>query len=85
MKRYCWNCLIALDQFINVLAGPLLNLALKPVSRFGDPDETLSSVFGKNVRAGHCRTCRWLCRLLNRADPNHCHQSIEPDEGDKAL
>ncbi len=85
-KRYGWNLLIALDQLANVFFGPLLNLLLRPkAAQFGDPDETLSSVFGKNVRAGECRGCRLVCRLLNRIDPGHCQASIEEDEGGKAL
>lgn len=86
MKRWAWNLFLALDQGANVLFAPMLNLALKPsVDRFGDPDETLSSVFGKNVQSGECRGCRLICRMLNRIDPGHCQTSIEPDEGGNAL
>ena len=85
-RRYGWNVLIALDQLSNVLFGPLLNLALRPaVARFGDPDETLSSVFGKNAQAGQCRGCQLICRVLGWISPNHCQRSIENDEGDNAL
>jgi len=86
IPRYFWNLLLTLDQGANVLLGPLLNLLLRPrVARFGDPDETLSSVFGKNVRGGACRGCRLVCRVLNWIDPGHCLASIEGDEGGKAL
>lgn len=86
LKAYGWNLLVALDNFANVLLSPLLNLLLRPkAARFGDPDETLSSVFGKNVRAGKCYGCRLVCRLLNKIDPGHCQASIEDDEGSKAL
>lgn len=85
-KRYAWNVLLVLDNLANVLFSPLLNLVLHPkAARFGDPDETLSSVFGKNVRAGKCYGCRLVCRLLNKLDPGHCLASIEDDEGSKAL
>lgn len=80
---WLWNALISLDQLANVLLAPLLNLLLRPRYRFGFPDETLSSVLGKNSRAGSCRFCRWVCRLLNRVDPAHCDKNIESDEGDK--
>lgn len=85
MKRYLWNLLVALDQGVNAAAGPVLNVVLRPVAPFGVPDETLSSVFGKNVQAGACRGCRWICRILNRLDPDHCNKSIEPDEGARSL
>lgn len=82
MTAYLWNLLIALDQLANVLLSPLLNLILRPsAARFGDPDETLSSVLGKNVEAGACIGCHWVCRLLHLADPWHCQKSIERDEG----
>lgn len=82
MRAYFWNALIAADQLANVLLSPLLNLILRPgAARFGDPDETLSSVMGKLVEAGECRGCRLICRLLHLLDPEHCERSIERDEG----
>ncbi len=76
-----WATLIAIDQGVNALLGPLLNRALDPLHLFGDPDETLSSVFGKNVRDGSCRGCYLICRALHLLDPGHCAKSIEDDEG----
>lgn len=82
MTTYIWALLVSLDQLANVAAGPLLNMILRPtVARFGDPDETLSSVMGKNVEAGACIGCRLICLLLHRLDPGHCEKSIERDEG----
>lgn len=82
MKRWFWNVLITIDQGANTVAGPVLNWILRPqVARFGDPDETLSSVFGKNLTSGQCRGCRLVCRILNWIDPRHCETSIEKDEG----
>lgn len=78
MRGYIWNLLIALDQLLNVLLGPALNWAFQ-VKGFGDPDETLSSVFGKNSAA--CKGCYWICRLLHKIDPDHCEKSAEKDEG----
>jgi hypothetical protein len=53
VTAYLWNLLVALDQLANALLAPVLNVALRPtVARFGHPDETLSSVLGKNVEAG---------------------------------
>lgn len=73
LKRYFWNILIWLDQGANVV---LLG---------GDPDETLSSVFGKKVRRNVCPICKFFCYLLNKIDPNHCEKSIEHDEGKDAV
>mgnify|MGYP001822280092 CR=1 FL=1 len=80
--KYFWNILISIDQLVNVLASPMLNfLTSSGAYRFGNPDETLSSVMGKNIEAGHCRGCRFLCRyVLHPIDRNHCRDSIERDE-----
>lgn len=85
MPKYIWNILIWLDQGLNVLFSPILNLLLdvKLDARFGDPDETLSSVFGKNV--DNCRGCLIMCKILAKFDERHCKKSIEKDEGDRSL
>jgi len=70
MKRYFFNILIWLDQGSNAVLG-------------GDPDETLSSRFGK--AKDRCRVCRWACWLLDRLNPDHCAKSLEPDQGDRAV
>lgn len=76
---YIWNILIWLDQGVNVLLSPLLNLLLRPKHKFGDPDETLSSVFGKNK--ADCKACFLICMVLHLLDKKHCERSIEWDEG----
>jgi hypothetical protein len=82
MKRYIWNLLILLDQGINVIFGPLLNIILRPITaRFGDPDETLSSVMGKNVQDNECVGCKLICKILNKIQAKHCVISIEADRG----
>ena len=79
---YIRRVLVWLDQGVNVLAAPALNLILKPTAaRFGSPDETLSSVFGKNIEAGACVGCKVICRVLHWVDTGHCNKSIERDEG----
>lgn len=88
IRRYVYNGLIALDQTANVLLAPALNWALRPtVARFGDPDETISSVMGKNIRAGACRLCKPICRLLSATlgPQDHCGDAIADDEGKDAL
>lgn len=70
LGRYVWNFLIALDQFINTIFG-------------GDPDETISSRIGKITarRPDDCRFCVFLCKMLNKIDPDHCNKVIENDRG----
>lgn len=77
--RWIKNIGISVDQFANAFAGPVLNVVFR-VKGFGDPDETLSSVFGKYRHK--CVLCRWICEgFLDRIDPGHCADAIEEDEG----
>lgn len=69
MKQYFWNLFIALDQLANTIVG-------------GDPDETISSRCGKRVKI---TPCYWLCRALHLLDKEHCEESIEKGEGDRAV
>lgn len=71
VKKYIWNILISLDQFLNTLA-------------FGDPDETISSRMGKHLAKHDCPFCNFMCKMLNLFQKNHCVKSIEPDEGKDA-
>lgn len=80
---YVLKVLIWLDQGLNVVFWPVLNPLFRPhpSARFGSEDETLSSVMGKNMRLGHCKTCSFICRyILHPIDKDHCQESIEDDE-----
>ena len=90
IKNYLWRILIAIDQLVNVVAAPMLNglmwlemtirgQSLSGLWRFGMPDETLSSVFGKN--AGHNYFCRGFAWILNTIDKGHTAKAIEDNEG----
>jgi hypothetical protein len=70
MKKYIWNILIALDDLMNAFLG-------------GDPQETMSSRMGKHlVKHEKCPVCRFLCKLLNRIQKDHCVKAIEMDRGE---
>ena len=78
---YAWA--ISIDQLGNVICKELFNDALivhKGI-QFGNPDETISSVLGKNKKTG---TLNFLGKaldwVLNILDPNHSIKSIEHDE-----
>jgi len=81
VKTYFWNVLTSLDQMVNTVLGPLLNLIFQ-VDGFGYPDETISSVLGKH--RDKCKLCRLVCGFIDKIDPkrNHCVRSIELDEGE---
>lgn len=85
MRVYLFRLLISLDQFFNALLGPILNrLFNASKSRFGYPDETISSVLGKmQTRGEGNKAARVLSSLLNKLDKNHVEDSIEQDEGSR--
>jgi len=75
MKKYVWNLLIAIDQFVNTVFG-------------GDPDETISSRLGKWARDGklHSSDARLLIyaiinAIVNRFEAKHFEKSIDDTEG----
>ena len=63
-----WKLAIAYDQLANAAFG-------------GNEDETISSRAYKaslNKRRWGCI----LCKLLDKIEPDHCAQSVEPDRGE---
>ena len=72
---------LSLDQLGNVIADDFFNWLLirdDCIAPFGDEDETVSSVLGKNYLANNLTVFgRALRYLLHRIDPNHSVKSIE--------
>ena len=88
LMRFDWawfrRLAYSLDQLGNVIADDMFNWMLikadEPDS-FGNPDETISSVLGKNERAGNLTILGvWLKTILHWFDENHSIKSIEEDE-----
>lgn len=67
IKKYFWNILISIDQFVNTVFG-------------GDPDETISSRLGKNRNRNSFT--RFLSDFLDLFEWKHVEKSVEDDEGD---
>jgi len=77
---YLFKCAIAEDQRGNTYLSKLFNDVLIKVGghRFGDPDETISSVLGKNQLTKTLSIFgRLLNRVLNKIEDNHSVKSIE--------
>lgn len=66
LKKYFWNILISIDQFVNTVFG-------------GDPDETISSRLGKDRDKNWFTT--HLSSFLDWFESDHVEKSIEEDEG----
>jgi hypothetical protein len=68
-KGYGWRVLVSLNQTLNVLTG-------------GDPDETLSSRWGRGRKRGFAK---FACWVLDRLKPCHCATAVERDEAGAPL
>ncbi len=69
MLRYVKNVFLGFDQLLNAVF-------------LGDPDETISSRWGKQIRDGTAPF--WIkvaCGALNLIDRKHCIDAIEDDRG----
>jgi len=78
-KDYCMNIAGALDQLGNVVMGPVFNLILikKSKFKFGDKDETISSVLGRNQIDNKLRYLgKRLVALLDWIEEDHSIKSI---------
>jgi len=79
-NTYLRQLAISIDQMGNVAMQDLLDdiLITKDGYTFGNVDETISSVLGKNERQLTLKGLgRALVKFLNFIDPNHALNSIE--------
>lgn len=85
LKRKEWhywhfNLAIAKDQYGNAVCRYLFNWLLikKEGYKFGNIDETISSVLGKNKRDNTLKSLgKFIDKTLNRLDNNHSLNSID--------
>jgi len=80
VTKWAGRTMTSIDQHWNVICAPILNRFVKTQHRFGDPDETASSVVGKNLRDTGDLEWVWIefvaSWLLEGGKP-HCIPSIE--------
>lgn len=80
--QYFRNIALSIDQMGNSVCAPLFNVIMirRWGYKFGNIDETISSVLGKNKQAGTLFLFgRLLDWALNKLDENHSINSIEVD------
>jgi hypothetical protein len=83
LDDYLFNCAYATDQHANVFLAKLFNdvMIKQGGHKFGNPDETISSVLGKNKLMGKLSLFgKCLDYILHLLDNNHSIKSIENDE-----
>jgi len=84
--EYFRNLALSKDQHGNAAMSLLFNLVMikKGGYTFGNIDETISSVFGKNEARGTLTAFGLIwSRLLNKLDHNHTSKSIDDTEDNK--
>ncbi len=80
VDTYLLNCAIADDQSGNTYMAKLFNdVLIKPGGyRFGNPDVTISSVLGRNYKAGKLSTAGKVINwILNKLEKDHTTKYIE--------
>lgn len=79
-KKYFRTTAVNIDKFGNREFRTLWNLTLRKQTgyEFGNINETISSVLGKNQRDGTLTTTgKILAKILDIIDKDHCKNSIE--------
>ena len=83
LAYYFRKIAVSLDQLGNTVCADLFNTTLikKEGYNFGNPDETISGVLGKNQLMNTLsKIGKVLNYLLNKIETNHSIKSIEKDE-----
>jgi 8-oxo-dGTP diphosphatase len=78
-KNYLFFISVSIDQMGNVVCGELFNSILikEKIHLFGDEDETISSVMGRNKKINNLTILgKLLDWVLNKIDDDHTIKSI---------
>lgn len=78
IENYLFQIAVTIDQMGNVICAYMFNdvLIRNKYYKFGNPDETISSVLGKNKSNLRLigRVLRWF---LDKVEKNHIEKSVE--------
>lgn len=84
LTKWADYVMTSLDQHWQVLFAPLFNLGVTTEHKFGHPDETASSVVGKNLRDTGLFRWRFIEKVISillEGGRPHSIPSIESNEG----
>ena len=79
LSHYFLTISLSIDQMGNVILAPLFNKIMikRNGYKFGDEDETISYVLGRNQITETLSKCgNLLANLLDWIDPNHCDKTV---------
>jgi len=79
LSHYLLTISLSIDQMGNVILAPLFNrITIKRNGyKFGDEDETISYVLGRNqITKTLSKLGNLLANLLDWIDPNHCAKTV---------
>lgn len=79
LSHYLLTIALSIDQMGNVILAPLFNAIMikRNGYKFGDEDETISYVLGRNQITETLSKCgNLLANLLDWIDPNHCAKTV---------
>lgn len=85
--EYLYRIALGIDQLGNIVCARLFNFFLIDAHgyQFGNEDETISSVIGKNKQVNTLTVLgELLDMLLEAIDKNHSIDAVEEDEQNKA-
>lgn len=88
VNKYLFKVAVSIDQMGNVVCNKLFNdvMIKGNLHKFGNPDETISSVIGKNHKSGTLTFFgHSLHYLLNKIEKNHSENAIEEDENERKI
>jgi 8-oxo-dGTP diphosphatase len=80
LSFYIITVALSIDQLGNVIMSQLFNhlLITKKGYRFGDEDDTVSYVLGRNQATNNLKLLgRWLANILDWIDKDHCKKAVK--------
>lgn len=84
LTKWCAANMLSIDQTWQVHLSPILNIGVRTKHKFGAPDETASSVVGKNLEATNelrWKLIEWFLATFLEGGKPHAIKAIEWDEG----
>jgi len=84
LSKYFRDTALSIDQLGNTMGGPVMNSVLlktESTFKFGDPDQTISYVLGKNHELKTLTNIGlFIVKILNKIEKNHVEKAVEYEQ-----